>query len=63
MPPEWFSMFRKMKLWVRGMQDEAGELMRGQLIGEYYSTQGSFSLILKAESSYLSVLFFVRGMV
>ena len=45
------------------MQDEAGELMRGQLIGEYYSTQGRFSLILKAEGSYLSVLFFqVRGM-
>ena len=63
MPPAWYSMFRKMKLWVGGMQDEAEELMRGQLIGEYYSTQGRFSLILKAEGSYLSVLFFqVRGM-
>lgn len=47
-----------MKVWVRGMNDEAGELMRGQLIGEYYSARESFSLILKAEGSYLSVLFF-----
>jgi len=58
MPPEWSSLFRKMKVWVRGMNDEAGELMRGQLIGEYYSARESFSLILKAEGSYLSVLFF-----